>query len=77
MAGDDKKGRESVIPPFLGELVVVVVIEEIMQFGHEQLDLYRVSFEYAVEKVGRRTSITTTTTNALVLATFAFFARET
>ncbi|MBW1788725.1 MAG: hypothetical protein JRK53_19235, partial [Deltaproteobacteria bacterium] len=27
---------------------VVVVIEEIMQFGHEQLDVYRVSLEYAV-----------------------------
>jgi len=65
----------------LGELVVVVVvvIEEIMQFGHEQLDIYRVSPEYAVEKVGRRMAITTTTTstttNALVFATFAFFAR--
>ncbi|MBW1785314.1 MAG: hypothetical protein JRK53_01655 [Deltaproteobacteria bacterium] len=62
-------------------VVVVVVIEEIMQFGHEQLDIYRVSPEYAAEKVGRRTAITTTTTstttNALILATFAFFARET
>ncbi|MBW1790076.1 MAG: hypothetical protein JRK53_26250 [Deltaproteobacteria bacterium] len=26
-------------------VVVVVVIEEIMQFGHEQLDVYRVSLE--------------------------------
>ncbi|MBW1785161.1 MAG: hypothetical protein JRK53_00870 [Deltaproteobacteria bacterium] len=77
--GDDKKGCGSEILPFLGELVVVVVvvIEEIIQFGHEQLDIYRVSPEYTVEKVGRRTAITTTTTNALVLATFAFFARET
>ncbi|MBW1790373.1 MAG: hypothetical protein JRK53_27825 [Deltaproteobacteria bacterium] len=50
-----------------------------LQFGHEQLDIYRVSPEYAVEKVGRRMAITTTTTstttNALVFATFAFFAR--
>jgi len=36
----------------LGEfvVVVVVVIEEIMQFGHEQLDVYRVSLEYAVRE---------------------------
>ncbi len=27
--------------------VVVIVIEQIMQFGHEQLDLYRVSLKYA------------------------------
>jgi len=33
----------------LGELVVVVVIEEIMQFGHEQLDVYRVSREKEME----------------------------
>jgi len=33
---------------FVVVVVVVVVIEEIMQFGHEQLDLYRVSLEYAV-----------------------------
>ncbi|MBW1787139.1 MAG: hypothetical protein JRK53_11065 [Deltaproteobacteria bacterium] len=31
-------------------VVVVVVIEEIMQFGHEQLDVYRVSLEYAVRE---------------------------
>ncbi|MBW1819627.1 MAG: hypothetical protein JRJ60_21000 [Deltaproteobacteria bacterium] len=31
-------------------VVVVVVIEEIMQFGHEQLDVYRVSIEYAVRE---------------------------
>ncbi|MBW1789291.1 MAG: hypothetical protein JRK53_22185 [Deltaproteobacteria bacterium] len=31
-------------------LVVVVVIEKIMQFGHEQLDVYRVSLEYAVRE---------------------------
>ncbi|MBW1819122.1 MAG: hypothetical protein JRJ60_18445 [Deltaproteobacteria bacterium] len=76
--GDDKRGRGSKILPFLGELVVVVVvvIEEIMQFCHEQLDVYRVSPEYAVERVGRRTAITTTKTNAFILATFAFFARE-
>ncbi|MBW1786546.1 MAG: hypothetical protein JRK53_08010 [Deltaproteobacteria bacterium] len=30
--------------------VVVVVIEQIMQFGHEQLDLYRVSLKYAVRE---------------------------
>ncbi|MBW1789279.1 MAG: hypothetical protein JRK53_22125 [Deltaproteobacteria bacterium] len=75
------------MPPLFGVrvlskafLVVVVVIEEIMQFGHEQLDVYRVSPEYAVERVGSRTAITTTTTstttNDLILATFAFFARE-
>ncbi|MBW2284216.1 MAG: hypothetical protein JRF65_06385 [Deltaproteobacteria bacterium] len=76
-----QEGGGSETLPFLGELVVVVVvvIEEIMQFGHEQLDIYRVSPEYAVEKVGRRTAITTTstTTNTLVLATFAFLARKT
>jgi len=77
-----------VMPPLFGVLVlskavlvVVVVIEEIMQFYHEQFDIYRVSPEYSVEKVGRRTAITTTTTstttNALVLAIFAFFARKT
>ncbi|MBW2285619.1 MAG: hypothetical protein JRF65_13610, partial [Deltaproteobacteria bacterium] len=57
--GDDKRGRGSVIPPFLGVLViseavlvvvVVVVIEEIIQFGHEQLDVYRVSPECAVRE---------------------------
>ncbi|MBW2285126.1 MAG: hypothetical protein JRF65_11055 [Deltaproteobacteria bacterium] len=57
-----QEGGGSEILPFLGEVVVVVVIEEIMQFGHEQLDIYRVSPEYAVEKVGRRTAITTTMT---------------
>ncbi|MBW1788308.1 MAG: hypothetical protein JRK53_17070 [Deltaproteobacteria bacterium] len=31
-------------------VVVVVVIEVIMQFGHEQLDVYRVSLEYAVRE---------------------------
>ncbi|MBW1817029.1 MAG: hypothetical protein JRJ60_07700, partial [Deltaproteobacteria bacterium] len=31
-------------------VVVVIVIEEIMQFGHEQLDVYRVSLEYAVRE---------------------------
>jgi len=31
-------------------LVVVVVIEEIMQSGHEQLDVYRVSPEYAIRE---------------------------
>ena len=43
-----QEGGGSEILPFLGELVVVVVvvIEEIMQFGHEQLDVYRVSLEY-------------------------------
>ncbi|MBW2285787.1 MAG: hypothetical protein JRF65_14475, partial [Deltaproteobacteria bacterium] len=30
--------------------IVIVVIEEIMQFGHEQLDVYRVSLEYAVRE---------------------------
>ncbi|MBW1816203.1 MAG: hypothetical protein JRJ60_03485 [Deltaproteobacteria bacterium] len=30
--------------------VVVIVIEVIMQFGHEQLDVYRVSLEYAVRE---------------------------
>ncbi|MBW2284163.1 MAG: hypothetical protein JRF65_06120 [Deltaproteobacteria bacterium] len=42
----------SEILPFLGELVVVVVvvIEKIMQFGHEQLDIYRVSPEYAARE---------------------------
>ncbi|MBW1785265.1 MAG: hypothetical protein JRK53_01400 [Deltaproteobacteria bacterium] len=57
--GDNKKGRGSEILPFFGVLVlseavlvvvVVVVIEEIMQFGHEQLDVYRVSPEYAVRE---------------------------
>jgi len=33
---------------FVVVVVVVVVIEVIMQFGHEQLDVYRVSLEYAV-----------------------------
>ncbi|MBW2285110.1 MAG: hypothetical protein JRF65_10975, partial [Deltaproteobacteria bacterium] len=51
----DKKGCGSVIPPYLGvlvlsEAVLVVVIEEIIQFGHEQLDVYRVSPEYAVRE---------------------------
>ncbi|MBW1787247.1 MAG: hypothetical protein JRK53_11615 [Deltaproteobacteria bacterium] len=31
-------------------VVVVIVIEEIMQFDHEQLDVYRVSLEYAVRE---------------------------
>ncbi|MBW1819706.1 MAG: hypothetical protein JRF65_09400 [Deltaproteobacteria bacterium] len=31
-------------------VVIVIVIEEIMQFGHEQLDVYRVSLEYAVRE---------------------------
>ncbi|MBW1786689.1 MAG: hypothetical protein JRK53_08760 [Deltaproteobacteria bacterium] len=31
-------------------LVVVVVIEEIMQFGHEPFGVYRVSLEYAVRE---------------------------
>ncbi|MBW1788211.1 MAG: hypothetical protein JRK53_16570 [Deltaproteobacteria bacterium] len=50
------RGRQelsgSEILPFLGELVVVVVvvIEKIMQFGHEQLDIYRVSPEYAARE---------------------------
>jgi len=34
----------------LGEFVFVVVIEEIMQFGHEQLEVYRVSPEYAIRE---------------------------
>ncbi len=34
----------------LSEAVLVVVIEEIIQFGHEQLDVYRVSPEYAVRE---------------------------
>ena len=55
--GDDKKGRGSVILPFFGVLVlseallvVVVVIEEIMQFAHEQLDVCQISPEYAVRE---------------------------
>ncbi|MBW1819661.1 MAG: hypothetical protein JRJ60_21180 [Deltaproteobacteria bacterium] len=48
--GDDKRGCGSEIPPFLGEFVFVVVIEEIMQFGHEQLEVYRVSPEYAIRE---------------------------
>ncbi|MBW1788681.1 MAG: hypothetical protein JRK53_19005, partial [Deltaproteobacteria bacterium] len=35
---------------FVVVVVVVVVIEKIMQFGHEQLDVYRVSLEYAVRE---------------------------
>jgi len=31
-------------------LVVVVVIEEIMQFAHEQLDVCQISHEYAVRE---------------------------
>ncbi|MBW1818692.1 MAG: hypothetical protein JRJ60_16240 [Deltaproteobacteria bacterium] len=31
-------------------VVVVIVIEEIMQFGYEQLDVYRVSLEYALRE---------------------------
>ncbi|MBW1789640.1 MAG: hypothetical protein JRK53_24010, partial [Deltaproteobacteria bacterium] len=81
VGGGRQEGGGSEILPFLGEfvVVVVVVIEESMQFGHEQLDIYRVSPEYAGEKVGRPTAITTTstTTNTLVLATFAFLARKT
>ncbi|MBW1817997.1 MAG: hypothetical protein JRJ60_12665 [Deltaproteobacteria bacterium] len=48
--------------------MVVVVIEEIMQFGHEQLDVCRVSLEYAVgERVGCLTAITTTTTTTTTM----------
>ncbi|MBW1787448.1 MAG: hypothetical protein JRK53_12620 [Deltaproteobacteria bacterium] len=32
--------------------VVVIVIEQIMQFGHEQLDLYRVSLKRPQRELG-------------------------
>ncbi|MBW1788739.1 MAG: hypothetical protein JRK53_19305 [Deltaproteobacteria bacterium] len=45
------------MPPLFGVrvlsealLVVVVVIEEIMQFAHEQLDVCQISTEYAVRE---------------------------
>jgi len=46
-------------------VVVVIVIEEIMQFGYEQLDVYRVSLEYALRESWGLTAITTTTTTTI------------
>jgi len=42
------------------EAVLVVVIEEIMQFGHEQLTVYRVSLEWQGDAYPNRVNVNET-----------------